>query len=301
MSVALTGRQFPIAAGRFHAVVVEVGAGLRAFSEADRPVTCNYDEDVLPPKGCGAVLVPWPNRIRDGSYDFDAAHYQLPLTDPPTSTAIHGLARWARWRPTEHTLSAVTLALDVVPQTGYPFEVRVEVRYELDEAEGLQISVVARNVGERRAPFGAGFHPYVSAGAAALDELTVQLPAQTQLLLDDRSLPVGRRPVAGTDRDLRSGLLLGATRLDDAFTDLAPAEGIVRASVRRPDGGAEIWFDDAFGYAQVFTHDFGGGQAGVAIEPMSCPADAFNSGDGLVVLEPAASWQGRWGIRPLSA
>jgi aldose 1-epimerase len=35
----------------------------------------------------------------------------------------------------------------------------------------------------------------------------------------------------------------------------------------------------------------------VAIEPMTCPADALNTGTDLIELKPAASWSGSWGIR----
>jgi aldose 1-epimerase len=49
----------------------------------------------------------------------------------------------------------------------------------------------------------------------------------------------------------------------------------------------------------VFTvDDLAHGVPAIAIEPMTCPADAFNTGTGLMVLEPGASWTGSWGITP---
>jgi aldose 1-epimerase len=299
--VALTGEQFPIQAGDFSAVVVEVGAGLRRLALNDEPLTCTYADDELPPKAVGLVLVPWPNRIRDGRYSFDGQRYQLPLTDPAHAAAIHGLGRWARWNAVEHTDTSVTLALGIVPQTGYPFEVRAEVTYRLDPATGLQVTASAQNVGRRPAPFGAGFHPYVSTRGARLDDVQLQLPAETHILLDDRGLPTGEtEPVDGTDRDFRSGRRLGQLRLDDAFTGLRREGGVTTVTVRGPRGGAQIWCDGAFGYLQAFTlDDLGNGETGAAIEPMTCPADAFNSGEGLIVLQPNDRWEGSWGIRPL--
>jgi aldose 1-epimerase len=35
---------------------------------------------------------------------------------------------------------------------------------------------------------------------------------------------------------------------------------------------------------------------GLAVEPMTCPADAFNSGDGVLTIPPGGSVEGRWGI-----
>ena len=55
-------------------------------------------------------------------------------------------------------------------------------------------------------------------------------------------------------------------------------------------------------WVQVFTgrSDAAGlpeGQpAGIAVEPLSCPPDAFNSGTSLVTLRPGSSWTARWGI-----
>jgi len=298
--MALTGRQFTIAAGDHEATVVEVGAGLRRYAHRGVDVTFTYGDGDLPPKGCGAVLVPWPNRLRGGKYTFDGKAYQLPLSEPPTGNAIHGLGRWARWVPVRHETSAVTLALDIVPQAGWPFEVRVEVTYALDAVGGLAVTGVARNTGTGRAPFGAGFHPYLSTRGRGIGEVTVKVPARDRIVLDEAKVPVGMQSVAGTPYDLRRGRRLGALRLDDGFTGLSTAGGRGAVLVRTRSGGAQVWFDETFRFVQVFTPDLvAGGLPGVAVEPMTCPADAFNSGTGLIVLTPRDSWTGSWGIQPL--
>lgn len=297
---ALSGQQFVICAGDFEATVVEVGAVLRRFRRGSVDLTVPFGEDVLPPKCSGGVLVPWPNRIRDGKYAFEGRAMQLPLTEPETHTAIHGLTRWVRWTPVVHAASRVTLATDIAPQTGYPFQVRVEVTYSLDPELGLAVSASAHNHGTGHAPFGAGFHPYLSTHGAPLDATTVRLPAARRLLLDDASVPVGVQSVDGTDHDLRAGKRLKSLRMDDGFTDLQVQGGRGAAEVRSKAGGARLWFDQTFRYLQVFTRDdLGGAGPAVAIEPMTCAADAFNSGDGLIVLDPGGTWSGSWGIQPL--
>ena len=298
--MALTGEQFGIAAGRHRATIVAVAAGLRRYTFDGRPVTGSYGEDVLPPKGCGIALFPWPNRIRDGRYTFDGAEQQLALTDPKAGNAIHGLARWVRWTPTAHTRSKITLGVDIVPQTGYPFEIRAEVTYALHAERGLTVQARAVNIGSARAPFGAGFHPYLSTGGTPLAATTVRLPAATKLVVDERQIPVGREPVKGTPADLRRGRRLGAVRFDDGFADVTFNDGRAVAEVRTRAGGVQLWWDEAFGYVQLFTlDDLAGGGPAVAVEPMTCPADAFNSGEGLIVLEPGDVWTGTWGITPL--
>jgi aldose 1-epimerase len=187
-----------------------------------------------------------------------------------------------------------------VPQTGWPYEVRVEVRYAIQAEAGLSVTASATNTGTIRAPFGAGFHPYLSTRGATLAETTVQLPAAQRLLVDDVQVPIGLQSVDRTAYDLRRGKKLKNLRLDDGFTGLALTNGRSVAEVRGKSGGARIWFDETFRYLQVFTpEELTGGLPAVAIEPMTCAPDAFNSGDGLIVLNPGASWSGSWGVQPL--
>ena len=300
--MALTGKQFTIAAGDHEATVVEVGGGLRRYVHAGVDVLASYGELDLPPKAAGAVLVPWPNRLRGGQYSFGGQLHQVPVTEWPRGNAIHGLARWTRWTPMSVEASSVTLAVDIVPQTGWPFEVRVEVTYALNPDHGLAVTAVARNHGASAAPFGAGFHPYLGVRGHRLDDVTVHVPAGQWLVTDEAQLPVGVKPVARTPYDLRRGKRLGRERFDDAFTELSTVDGRGSAEVRTPSGGAQLWFDETFRYVQVFTVDhLANDVAAVAIEPMTCPGDAFNSGAGLIVLEPGGMWTGTWGVAPLPA
>jgi aldose 1-epimerase len=130
--------------------------------------------------------------------------------------------------------------------------------------------------------------------------VSVRIPATHRLVVDSAQIPIGLQDVAGTRYDFRAGKRLRDVRLDDAFTGLAADDGIGRVEVRIGAQGAVVWLDQAFQYAQVFTPDLiAHGQAGIAVEPMTCPADAFNTGAGLIVLEPGTVWTGSWGITPL--
>jgi len=298
--MALNGREYLISAGDHVATINEVGAGLHSYTFRGADVASSYAKDHLPPKAAGAVLVPWPNRLRGGRYRFDGVDYQLPLTEPAARNAIHGLARWARWTALAHEPQAVTLRHDIVPQTGYPFEVRVEVQYAIDAESGLMVTASATNSGTRRAPFGAGFHPYLSTQGAALADTVVKLPAAERLVVDDVQVPVGLKSVDRTPYDLRDGKKLKNLRMDDGFTGLETPSGRGVAEVHGKAGGARMWFDETFPYLQVFTpEELADGVPAVAIEPMTCAPDAFNSGDGLIVLEPGTTWSGSWGLQPI--
>jgi aldose 1-epimerase len=299
--MTLTGQQYVIEAGRHRATVVEVAAGLQNYTFDGAEVTGSYGNDELPPKGCGITLVPWPNRIKDGKYSFDGTDYQLALTEPAARNAIHGLGRWVRWAKVRQSSDAITLRLDIVPQNGYPFEIQVDVTYELQPERGLRVTQTATNHGRARAPFGAGSHPYLSTRGHALADTTLQLPARELLVVDDKQVPVGVRPVNRTDRDFRRGRRLRTIRLDDGFTGLDTSDGQGAAEVRTPDGGARLWFDETYKFLQVFTRDaLTRNRPAVAIEPMTCAPNAFNTGAGLIILEPGGTWTGSWGIVPLS-
>ncbi len=297
--MALSGQQYTIRAGEHEATIAEVGASLRRYTLRGVDVTSPYGEDEIAPKGSGAVLVPWPNRLRGGRFTFDAVVYQLPLTEPDKGNAIHGLARWVRWTPLAVEPASVTLGIDLVPQNGWPFEIRVEVTYALHAELGLTVTGVARNTGADRAPFGAGFHPYLSLHGQPIDDVTLRLPAAERIVTDEAQLPIGQQAVGGTPHDFRRGRRLRGIRLDDGFTRLALVDGRGSAEVRTKSDRAALWFDSAFRYLQVFTPDVAGGEPAIAIEPMTCPPDAFNSGVDLIVLEPGGMWTGTWGITPL--
>ena len=98
--------------------------------------------------------------------------------------------------------------------------------------------------------------------------------------------------------------MVGDLRLDEAFVGLEPGpDGLVRVRLTEPRSrlGVELWADAATRCLQVFSGDTLPDPArrrdGLAVEPMSCPADAFNSGTDLVVLEPGDTHRLRWGLR----
>jgi aldose 1-epimerase len=290
------GRLYEIAAGPYRAALAEVGAGLAGLWHDGEPVTVESPPQALPPKSTGAVLLPWPNRIAGGKYSFDGVDYQLPLTEPAKLNASHGLVRFVRWSASRQDGSSVTLVHDLVPQTGYPFELRLALTYALDAEAGLRVRAEVSNTGRSAAPFGAGFHPYLDLAAHELDTVELAVPAAVVLQADDRQIPVGSDPVDDTPFDLRDSRMLGSLRLDHGFTGLTGSAAVLRTERR----AVEVSWDAAFGYLQVFTPPFiTPGRNAVAVEPMTCPANAFNSGEGLIRLEPGASWTGGWGIRLL--
>lgn len=295
-----TGEQFEITSGPTTAVVTEVGAGLRALTVGGRALVETFDPHGRPPRGLGSVLVPWPNRTAGGRWPWNGAQQQLALTEPGAGNAIHGLLRHVLYRVGARAPGELTLQAVVPVQPGWPVPLDTAVHYAAD-GTGLAVTHTVRNVGAAPVPFGIGAHPYLRAGDAAIDDCVLTLAADRSLPLAG-GLPTGPAVPVPTELDLRGGRRVGELDLDHAFGGCAPADGdtLVRHRLAAPDGTTELWAEPVFAWAQVFTPPTLVGRGrGVAVEPMTCPPDALNSGIGLITLEPGQEWSGRWGIRLL--
>jgi aldose 1-epimerase len=301
-TVPVTGEQYTIAAGGYEAVVTELGAGLRELSYEGKPVVFAYQPDELPPGSAGQFLAPWPNRIDRGRYKFGDAEYQLDLSEPARGNAIHGLTRWAAWTPVRQEPDSVLLKHRPHGLSGYPFALEIDIEYRLTPGTGLQVTVTASNRGTRPAPYGTGQHPYLTTGAPVVDEYELSLPASRRLPADERGIPTGpAQDVEGTPYDFQHPRVIGATKIDHAFTGLERADD-GRVWVRLRSGRAEValWAGEGYRWLQVFTGDTlseDRRRKALAVEPMTCPPNAFVTGDDLIVLSPGESVTHTWGIQ----
>jgi aldose 1-epimerase len=299
-----SGRQVELANGAQRAVVTEVGAGLRTYTVDGVDVLDGYAEDEMSNGGRGQLLIPWPNRIRDGRYRFGGTGHQTPLSEPERGNAIHGLVRWSNWQLDQRGRDRVVASNVVHPQIGYPFTLGLQVAYTLSDT-GLGVAVTATNLGSRALPYGLGQHPYFTVGTDLVDAAVLRVPATSVLEADDRGIPIGRSlAVDGTELDYRQPRPIGSTVLDSCFSDLQPdGDGVVRVAIAHPDGAPTrtVWMDASFRFVMVFSGDTleqARRRRGLAIEPMTCAPDAFRSGLGLQVLEPGHQSTAVWGVTP---
>ncbi|MFS0731974.1 aldose 1-epimerase family protein [Microbacterium sp. 1P10UB] len=291
----------------YRASVASVGASVRALTFDGRSLVADYPADTMRPAMRGAVLLPWPNRIADARYVFSGETHELTMNEPATRTASHGLVAWQEFTVAARTTSSVVLHAVLAPQPGYPWRLSVEVAYVLEE-DGLHQSLTVTNESVSSAPVGLGAHPYLVAGPPvddAVADWTLTLPADDVLLTDDRFLPTRLVPVAvaaGGAYDFREGRRLHSTAVNHAFTGLRrSADGLACARLLSDDGtGVELAWDGD--WVQVYTADEPSGgvrRHAVAVEPMTCPPDAFTSRVGLRVVEPGAATTMRWVLRAL--
>ena len=292
-----TGRQYELRRGDAVAVVTELAAGLRSFSRGGILLTETYGDDQIAPGGAGITLAPWANRVEDGQWLLDGRKQQLDITEVSRNNASHGLLRNTGYAPVGESQHAVALEATVFPQHGYPFLVRHRVEYRLSEDLGLQVRQTLTNDSTEAAPFVLGAHPYLRVGDTPVEELQLTVAADTRLVTDERLIPRNSAPVDG-DVDFRAGRRIADLAVDVALTDLHYEAGKVRHTLAADDGSrVSLWQDEACRYVHVYVSTvYPGRTRAVAVEPMTGPANAFNSGDGLRWLQPAESFSMEWGI-----
>lgn len=289
-----TGTQYDIVHGDQIAVITEVGATLRSYQAGGRDVVASFPEDGLP-AGCqGQQLLPWPNRIRDGRYDWNGETHQLPINELERNNAIHGLLNWVPWQLAELYPSLVRLRTVLHPQPGWPGTLECHITHWLDDS-GLSVEVSVRNIGDAAVPFGYAAHPYLTLDET-IDDATLLVPFKHYLAVDERLLPVELRPVSD---DERAGQPLGSATYDTAFCSPQRDEtGRWRVRFTRADHACSLWGDEALGWLQIYTPS---DRRSIAVEPMTCGPDAFNPGpthSELITLAPGATFSCTWGIEP---
>jgi aldose 1-epimerase len=297
-----TGEPVDLHRGAVSLRVGTVAAVIRSLTVGGADLVQTSPDDVVPPMSHGIALAPWPNRVRDGRWTLDGVAQQLDITEVERGNALHGLLRFTEYAVRERGDDHVTLGATIYPQHGWPFVLDTWVRYRLLD-DGMEVAHGAENRSARPAPFAAGSHPYLRVGDAAIRDLRLTVPAARYVTVDDRLNPTGLAPVDGTPADLRHDPRVADLRLDTAYGDLAFTDVVggrgTSAVLTAPDGARTILRQDVdWGWVQVFTTDaYPGAGDAIAIEPMTAPPDAFNSGQGLRWLQPGERWEGGWELR----
>jgi len=309
-AVPVSGVPAVLEHGPYRAEIAGVGATLRSLTHEGRDLVVPFGVDEVRPLYRGALLAPWPNRVVDGSWDDDGVERQLPVNEVERGHALHGLVQWADWAsdPADeagpHRASLVT---QLAPSDGYPYRLELRAVYELGDA-GLVTTVTATNVGQGTAPYGVAPHPYLVAGEGRVDDWALLLPAASYLeVTDDRLVPTGVHGVTERDGfDFREARPVGDLFVDHAFTEIdADAEGRATVEVVARDGRgvAMSWAVSELPWVQVHTGDRPEPELdrlGLAVEPMTCPPDAFTSGVDLVRLAPGESHTASWTIAAIA-
>lgn len=233
--------------------------------------------------GRSIVLVPFPNRLRDGKYSFEGKNYQFSINNADTNNAIHGLGMQAPMQiaTIETTEAAATLVCKWQydgSDAAYPFPFLFQIAFIL-RGGALDMKMSITNNGTHAIPAGLGWHPYFRI-AEKSDMVSLKMPEADMIEIDERMLPTGIKKPFDTYKNMT---LIGNDTLDNGF--LITEKGTTATTtIEAAAGKLSFWQQlDTARFVQVFTPPH---RQSIAIEPMTCNIDAFNNNDGLVILEP---------------
>ncbi len=280
-----SGQTVVLRAGEYEAKIVTTGAGLAQLTRGGRHLTLTHKPEDMPPAHLGKVLLPWPNRVAEGSYTFDNKTLQLAINDRVSCAAIHGLLAWHNWQIARQAENEVVLTAFLPPNYGYPFMLQAEVTWTLNSIAGLEARICATNIGDTDAPYGAGAHPYLTCDLEKIDRCELLLPPSRLFNPDTRRYSC----TEDADLNFSTPRPIGTTRIDHCF-NVTEQEASWEVRLTSPSQRMTAWLRGSQPWIQIYSGEKLS-RSGLAVEPMSCPPGAFNSAIGLVRLSPGESHQ----------
>lgn len=247
-----------------------------------------------------ALLYPFPSRVFQGIYKFDGQAYALPMNEVMRDNALHGFVHSRPFRVIRHEATPrhalLTIVYDYAGDVpGYPFPFALTVTYVLS-AQGLTLAFEGLNTGTTRSPAAFGWHPYFTLNNTPTDDLTLALPSQAVVTLDEHMIANGHQAVPANRQGAFS---LNKVELDTpwlaSFSDIdGQKQAKTVLSWPAESVSLEITQSDSLGYVVVYTPSR---RDNIAIEPQTANVNAFNNGEGLTVLNPGETLSGQINVQ----
>ncbi|MDR2748921.1 MAG: hypothetical protein LBB10_03420 [Bifidobacteriaceae bacterium] len=273
--------------------LASIGSSIRKYTIDNLDIVVPYNADEMPNYFQGQVLFPWPNRLEDGKYEFEGTSVNADINERDKNNQLHGLSPLYSFDLIDKDENWIKMGLQLPPSRNYPFMIRVEILYTLTD-KGLEIKTFAKNEGEKNAPFALGWHPWFSP-RGSLDSCSLHFKAESYIYSDSRLLPAKEGEVP-TTFDFSTEKSLQDISLDDAFANVAEN----KVSFKAADGHiTTIQADENYKAFQICSADFAEGadhRFGLAIEPMTAWANAFQTHKNLIIIKPGQTINNSWRI-----
>jgi aldose 1-epimerase len=280
--------------GNGFSIVPALGATVLDLRFGGQSILDGYDspEALVEGKwGKSSVLFPFPNRLKQGKYQWEGVQYQFPINNATTGNAIHGFVREEVFEVEYCFLANDGASLRCFYEYDgrrayYPFPFLLELEFTISNDGVFRVQAEVNNTGTRTLPMGFGWHPYFRMAKTA-DAHRLQLPACERIEIDPQMIPTGQQS-AYTVFEKKTPI--SNTNLDNCFSH---QKNTGSPKIKLTGQGRQIVVAAAanqFPYFQVFTPPH---RESVALEPMSCNIDAFNNGDGLQALGAGKQWKGK--------
>ena len=271
--------------GSWRAEVSSTGAALVSLWQGDvEIVTSPYGQPLY--AFAGAVMAPWPNRLEDGRFTFNEVVLSAPINDVHGNNANHGLVFGKQFEIVRQEADSLTLRTSLFDATAYPFNVELQVSYELS-SEGLKVQIEALNHEPESVPFATGIHPYF----VTEPDSQLEISAGKFLLKNDRGLPVGAVALNESNVIQNARNLIASLYIDDCLTELSVvANGHHQTKLARPTRGLEVVISQSkeLSHLMIFRFDesVDSKRTLLALEPQSAPANALRNEPNSHLLKP---------------
>jgi len=240
------------------------------------------------------IMAPFSNRIPNGIYKFDGNIYQLEAI-PPGDKVIHGFISQIPFEINNVEINNRFIEVRFLTKTirpgifkGYPFAIDISIKYKLQDSE-LHIQIAAENVGESKAPFATGWHPYFKTSENGIEHLVLSIDADSVILLDQDYIPLSGNLAYGNIEDFppldfRSSLtahqrVLNGRAIDNYYGKIkGDGNGYFTSSIYDPDNGLKISLFQKGGVTLLYTGDSLAERQrrSIALEPLQFITNAFN-------------------------
>lgn len=242
------------------------------------------------------VLFPFVNRLGKGKYHFRNQEYQFPVNEPATGNALHGflmneeLEIASIKQSKDDQLDEICLYFENADKYDfYPFNVRFKVCYKLLRENLFRVELEALNLGIDDAPVALGWHPYFVFNHI-IDDIKLKMPLSDQIEVDQNLLPTGKRKAFAdfTNNDQPAKLKnIGQRTFDNCFQ--LHDSGPKKISLISEIAGFQLDITQSqnLSYTQLFTPS---DRKSIAVEPVSANINAFQTGEGLTILQPGKAF-----------
>jgi len=213
-------------------------------------------------RGGVPVLFPSPGKLVDDAWAYAGQRGAMKQ---------HGFARNLAWQVARSSASTavLTLAASDATRAQFPWDFLVEHTVTV-HGTSLRLDQRVTNRSASAMPFGFGFHPYFFVPDAAKRATTIATGA-----------------TRGFDNVTRQTVALPAIDLTQGEVDLHLIDhGSTESALVTPGGTVRLRGSPEYTHWVVWTL---AGRDFVCLEPWTCPGNALNTGDGLLVLAPGQS------------
>lgn len=236
-----------------------------------------------------SLLFPFPNRLKDGRFEFGGKSYQFPLNDFGKPNALHGFIHDMKFEEIVRDEEKLGLACNYLGDIDYyPFPFDMQLTYQLEPGV-LRIEVEITNTGTSLMPCSFGWHPYFNINDDA-DQVRIELVGADLIVVDETLIPTGKRTPY---RTLEEACTIENLKLDNCFQFQDTTTERSTKLCFPDDTTLEVWQDRSLPFVQLYTPD---DYKTIAIEPMSSNINALNTKDGLSLIKPKQSLVLNFGV-----